>query len=158
MTRTQIARGRIIRIVDPQTVIIDLGSESGIEEGSIFRIVGKAEEITDPETKAVLGTLAVVKGKVRASQVHPKFTIATSKWTSELVTLRLPGDSLRAALDSMWDTSTETYGKELRVDQGELEPWKAESEEMVRVGDPVEVDVPAADAPNEEAAERTRGE
>ena len=142
-------RGRIIRVMDNRTVIINLGGADGIGSSSEFSILGAPETIIDPLTGEELGEVSVVKGKVRASQVHEKFTIASTKW-------RVVTAQYAQALSQIFTTRDVDQG-ELLVDAGDLKPWKAQTEEPVTVGDEVEVEV--AEQPGEELeAERDTGQ
>lgn len=130
MTQTEKIRGRIIRIIDTRTIIVNLGKKDGITDSSVFHILGEPEEIIDPLTEEILGSVLVVKSKLKASQVFENFSIATTRWTI-FQFARLLNNSFTDEVD---------YG-ELIVDQKELQPWKAQSETPVRVGDIVEVPI-----------------
>lgn len=125
-------RGRIIRILDDRTVIINLGRQHGVKDRSIFSILAEPEPVIDPFTNEELGRVTVVKAKLAASQVYDKFTIATTSWIEST----LP-TALRQAL-GMGKVLDEG---ELRVRPEDIQPWKAKSEIPVRVGDVVEVEV-----------------
>ena len=146
--------GRIIRIVDHRTAIINLGSQDGINEDSIFHILGETESIIDPFSDEDLGTLRVVKSKLKAQQVYERFTVATTQW--KINTL---GEQLFVNIFA----SLKTHNPEERVTQGELpineeeiEPWKATAEEAVRIGDYVEVEI--ADQAEEDLGEYVEAE
>lgn len=126
-------RGRIIRILDTKTIVINLGRIHGVDSDSIFSILGGPEVVVDPITKEELGNISVVKGKVKAELVSDKFTVATSKFA--LVTMKYP------FLHTLQGIETITEDRELLVDKADIEPWKAVSETPVRVGDEVEVTV-----------------
>ena len=129
--------GKIIRILDKRTVIVNLGSKHGITEHSIFSIMGEPEQIVDPETGENLGEVTVVKSRVKASEVAEKFTIATTKWKSTRLTLF---NSFLGGINKNIETFEMDEG-ELNVDPAEIKPWKAKSEAPVRVGDIVQVEV-----------------
>ncbi|HLC05354.1 MAG TPA: hypothetical protein VJK02_20150 [Anaerolineales bacterium] len=137
-----ILTGRIIRVLDNRTVIINLGREQGIATGNVFRVHAEPELIVDPETEAELGRIVLVKARVGATRVLDKVTIASTKWTTFGMPLVSsdPSDLMRllGATDQEFDTG------EFRVDPSEIQPWKATSEEPVRVGDTVEVEVAAS--------------
>ncbi|MGQ9627325.1 MAG: FlgT C-terminal domain-containing protein [Anaerolineae bacterium] len=123
-------RGRIIRIPDDRTVIINLGRKHGVRDDNIFSILAEPEPVVDPFTGEELGRVSVVKAKVAASQVYDKFTIATTRWT-----------------ERTWPPP-ELFGVEKVVDEGglrvrkeDIQPWKAKSGAPVQVGDVVEVEV-----------------
>jgi len=116
--------GRIIRILDTRTVIINLGRESNVKDSSIFHILGEPEPVVDPFTEEELGRVRVVKARVKASQVYDKFTVATSKWTKYYSQIDLVGGILG---------HTEVVDEgELRVEPDDVKPWRARSEVPVR--------------------------
>lgn len=125
-------KGKIIRILDKRTVIINLGKENGIEKESIFSVYGKPEEIIDPETKESLGSVVLIKAKIRATQVFDKFTIASTRWSENIF-------SLSSAITSNMLSAKEIDQGELNILPEEMEPWKVTSGEPVRIGDVVEV-------------------
>ena len=129
-------RGKIIRIVDARTVIIDLGSEHGVTQGARFSIIAEAEPIVHPDTGETLGILPVVKAKLKADRVYSKFTVAVSRWLYREFKASL---GLQDFIDTV--SVTKTIGGDLLIEQTELEPWKAQSETPVRKGDIVEVRV-----------------
>lgn len=136
-------RGRIIRIVDETTVVINLGEEHGIDRSSIFTVLGSPEPIVDPVTKEELGTVTVFKAEVKADVVFPRFTVATSEWTSQK--LVATSDPTYTELSRMlsWTppTVTTTHGGDLNVKKEDIQPWAALSTSPVQVGDEVEVSV-----------------
>lgn len=127
-------KGRIIRILDETTVIVNLGLRDGVGASSVFSILGTPEEVVDPITKESLGTVLVVKGRVKANSVSERFTIATSKWIER--TSRFTGLSFGG-----YEESAEEHDSKLRIQSSEVKPWKAVSAEFVRVGDEVETSV-----------------
>ncbi len=54
-------KGKIIRILDKRTVMINLGIQDGIKNTSIFHILGKPEPVIDPFTEIELGIVNVSK-------------------------------------------------------------------------------------------------
>lgn len=151
MTKTKMIQGKIIRILDKRTVIINLGRNDGIRENSIFHILGEQESIIDPFSEEELGVVKVVKSKLKASQVDEKFTIATTKWTISTTSLMLPA---LEAFSKMTQTETRVIDQgELLVDEKEIEPWKAQTETPVRIGDTVEVEILIEEEPKPEVME-----
>jgi hypothetical protein len=129
-------QGRVIRILDTRTVIINLGREHHINNSSIFHILGEPEVIIDPFTEEELGSVNVVKAKLKASRVDNKFTIATTKWTINTLNL----GNIVDLFSSMYQAEEVDQG-DLLVDPKDVQPWRAKTETPVRVGDIVEVEV-----------------
>ncbi len=142
-------KGRIIRIIDDETVLINLGSAAGIDETSVFSILADPEEVRDPFSNEVLGTVSIVKGRVMADKVSERFTIAVSKWHRTHTSVALfPG---ARDLTSKWlgvEHITDEQDDKLRVDRTDLRPWRAQAEDYVRVGDEVEVTVKSVESDN----------
>ena len=68
----------VARVLDNYTVVINRGSEHGVEKNQRFQIYGlDDEEIIDPENGASLGRLEIVKGI--GTVVHIQSQIATLK-------------------------------------------------------------------------------
>lgn len=126
-------KGKIIRILDTTSLIINLGKEHGITYSSIFYVLGDSEPVIDPETNAELGSVKVAKIRVKASQVFDKFTIATTSWVNTVYKYELFAD------DQMEEIKIDEG--ELKVNPEDIQPWKAKSESPIKVGDEVEVTV-----------------
>jgi membrane-bound ClpP family serine protease len=141
-------KGKVIRILDKRTVVINLGSKNRISNDSVFHILGDPEDIVDPETQETLGTVRVSKSRVRASQVFDRFTVATTAWTNTYwpqLSHFLSGYSGISGKP----TIEEVDEGELNVDVHDIHPWKAKSESPVKVGDEVEVVVDIEEAKKE---------
>ncbi|SMH30644.1 hypothetical protein SAMN06295885_0450 [Rathayibacter oskolensis] len=71
-------RGKVAEVVSDREVILNRGSDHGIEEGMYFAILdGALIGVTDPDDEdSDLGSLRVVKIVVRAVQVAPRMTLA----------------------------------------------------------------------------------
>jgi hypothetical protein len=137
-TQKKTIRGKIIRIVDTSTVVINLGSSHGITQSSVFSILGQPEALVDPFTNEDLGNVSIVKGRVKASIVSDKFTIATSKWTQQSgSTIGIFGLNAIPGYREITDKEE----KDLRVKKDDIKPWKAVGEDFVQIGDEVEVTI-----------------
>lgn len=129
--------GKIIRILDTKTVIINLGTKDGITNASYFNILGEPEDIIDPFTKDVLGRVNVVKAKLKTSHADEKFTIASTKWIQHNLKFT---NTLNVGFGNLFEEQEVDEG-ELKVENSEIEPWKAKSETPVKVGDVVTVEI-----------------
>ena len=124
-------RGRIIRILDAETVMINLGKGDGVSRGSVFSVLSESEAVVDPTTRQELGRVQLVKAKVRAAGVYDRFTIAVTKWV--VPKTNLDQRKIQGAANSEVDQ------EEVLVDLRQIQPWRAVSEIPIRLGDAVEV-------------------
>lgn len=149
MAEQKTIKGKIVRILDKRTVIVNLGYRDGVTKKTVFRILAEPEDIIDPDSGEKLGSVNVVKSKLKAQTVNEKFTIATTRWT--INTYKGVNVNL---LGSITDTETVDYG-ELNVDEKEIEPWKAQTEIPVKKGDEVEADIKIPEKEETKASEET---
>jgi hypothetical protein len=71
-------KGKILKILSSYSVVISLGREQGVKRGMRFIIYEEGEMIKDPETKADIEKLELVKGEVEITAVQEKISIAES--------------------------------------------------------------------------------
>lgn len=71
-----IIEGKVAKIIDLYTIVINKGSEHGVEEDMRFVIYEIGEEINDPDSGESLGKLEYIKAKVKVTHVIDKFSIA----------------------------------------------------------------------------------
>ncbi len=69
---------RIVK-ADGQTVIINAGTTSNIQPGTVFEIYKKGEELTDPTTGESLGFEETLAGEAMATQITDRVTKAAVK-------------------------------------------------------------------------------
>jgi len=130
--------GKIIRILDNRTVIINLGREQGININTTFKVFASPELIIDPfQNNSELGSVVLVKARLKSNDVFEKFTIASTKW-SEISFMHIE-ESLSSITSLM--SHNEVDMGELNVIPEEIKPWKAISEEPVKIGDIVEAEI-----------------
>lgn len=71
--------GSVARIEDEYTLIVNRGSEHGVQSDMIFAVMAHdGDEIIDPETGAVIGELPTEKLRVKVLDVHPKYSRAVT--------------------------------------------------------------------------------
>lgn len=68
-------RGKIIRIVDEQRIVVNVGLEHGVHPGDKFHILEIGEELRDPDSGQSLGVLELVKGVMEALHVQEKISL-----------------------------------------------------------------------------------
>lgn len=70
--------GKIAKIIDDITVVINRGYLHGVEDGMRFIIYQRGDEIFDPDNMESLGFFEHVKAKVAITNVSEKFSTARS--------------------------------------------------------------------------------
>ena len=107
-------RGKIARVLNEREVAINVGSAKGVVVGMYFDVI-EDEEIRDPDTREVLGSIDRPKVGLQVTHVQEKLSVAMTRTWS----LKLP----------KWITEYETLKKE----------WTGidENDSRVKVGDPV---------------------
>lgn len=77
---------RVIKILDSETIILNVGEEENINENTIFEILGKQTQIIDPVTKESLGFLDNIKETVSPIKIFPKMCLCSHiTYTSSLI-------------------------------------------------------------------------
>jgi hypothetical protein len=128
--------GKVAEIVSDRELILNRGSDHGVEKGMYFNVLDTAtDSIKDPETGEVLGGFKRIKISVVAVEVAEKITLAQ---TFRSKTVNLGG---QGGLGSMVNIFAEPRIVE-RVETLKLDPTAAKplgaSESAVAVGDPFE--------------------
>lgn len=129
-------KGRIIRILDPRTIIINLGARDGVYKGLKISILGEPEPVVDPFTDDILGEVVIVKDHVEASQVEERFTIARKPefyYTYKVAKNPIP------MLLGMTESEERHQHEPLNIKQSDAVPWIALSNGAVKIGDEVTI-------------------
>ena len=134
---TEVIRGKVARILNSREVAINVGSEQGVVIGMLFDIVDEHEEVRDPDTNQVLGSIDRPKVRVKVTHVQDKLALA-STFKSRSVNVGGQGVGLelgaftRAFAPPKWKTEYET----LRTEEKTWEDLD-EAQSYVKTGDPV---------------------
>jgi hypothetical protein len=144
---SEILRGKVAKILNSRELVINIGSDHGVCEGMYFDVLdSKGENITDPDTGEVLGSIDRPKLSVKVSRVEPRLAVAAT-YRSNRVNVGGSGSGLSAlsGFDSIakqlmppkWVTKYETLKTDERT-------WEDVNEEdcFVKTGDPVRQVVP----------------
>ncbi|GAB3785887.1 hypothetical protein [Dyella agri] len=70
--------GKVVATTDRFTIVMNRGSEHGVNNGDKFLIVGIGPVIIDPDTQEELERLEIVRGKVSVFHVQEKISSARS--------------------------------------------------------------------------------
>lgn len=71
--------GKVARILNSREMALNVGSEHGVEKGMCFDVMDPTgEEITDPDTGEVLGSVTRPLVRVRVIKVMEKLSVAST--------------------------------------------------------------------------------
>lgn len=71
-------QGKVIRVLSPTELVINLGSSQSVTEHSRFVVFTLGGEIDDPDSGEPLGQLEIVKGRAEAKHVQEKMSTIQS--------------------------------------------------------------------------------
>ena len=108
--------GKVAKILNDQTMILNIGRAAGVAQGMIFCIFAPVEDVTDPETGESLGSWEAVKGYVQATHPQERLTVCSG---GPLAKARLNVDASQVA--GMPEVGPITLGDSARsVDEADL--------------------------------------
>ena len=73
--KPKVIEGRVARILNERELVINRGAEQGIRDRMKFSVLEEENDIIDPETREVLGSLTREKIRVKIVDVQPKFSV-----------------------------------------------------------------------------------
>lgn len=126
-------RGKVARVFNSREIAINVGSTNGVVVGMRFDVVDPKEDIRDPDTDEILGSLNLSKIRVRITRVQERLSLATTQKKRINVGGHDPlGDFSRWLMPPKWITKYESLKAEEKL-------WEeiSEEESYVKVGDPV---------------------
>lgn len=142
----ELIRGKVARILNSREIAINVGAKHGVVAGMFFDILDpKGEDIRDPDTLEVLGSIDRPKVRVQVTGVQDSLSVAS---TFKKKQVNVGGRGIMATqglsdlfLPPKYVTKYET----LKTDEKTWEDL-SEAESYVKTGDPVvqvivEVDV-----------------
>lgn len=128
-------RGRVARILNSRELVLNIGSDLGVVEGMYFDIMDPAgEDIRDPETLEVLGSIERPKVRVQIIRVQQRISIAT---TYKKKQVNVGGmDMIAAQVNKMF--MPPKFQIEYETFKTTEKTWEDLSEEQsyVKIGDP----------------------
>ncbi len=76
---TQPIRGKVARILNSRELALNIGSMDGLQVGMRFDVLDvKGEDIRDPDSHEVLGSLQRPKVRVEITRVEPRLAVAST--------------------------------------------------------------------------------
>ena len=130
-------RGKVARILDSRNLVINIGSQQGVIIGMYFDVMDpKGEDIRDPNTNEILGSIERPKVRIRITDVQDKLSVA-STYEKKKVNIGgrggvIPLGFAEYLMPPKWVTKYET----LKTDEKTWEDLN-EEESYVKIGDPV---------------------
>ena len=128
-------RGKVARVLNSREIAINLGKDDGVIVGMYFNVMDrKSEDIRDPDTGDLLGSIERPKVGLKVTIVQEKLSIAS---TYKATRVNIGGEIETSVLSRMlmppkWVTKYETLKTEEKT-------WEDldEAKSYVKVGDPV---------------------
>lgn len=155
---TEPIRGKVAQVLNKKEIAINLGMTKGVTVGMYFDVVdAKGEDIKDPDTGEVLGSIDIPKVRVRVTKAHENLSLATTYrnekvnvgGTAKTSGFRTLGPFARSLMPPEWVTKYET----LEMTEETPKPFN-EEDSYIKIGDPVvqvlEIDDPEHVNSNEE--------
>lgn len=132
-------RAKVARILNSREIVITAGTDNGVGVGMLFDVMDpKGEDIRDPDTGEVLGSVERPKVRVQVTQVQDRIAVA-STFKKERVNVGGSGgffndlgDISRALMPPKYITRYET----LKTTEKTWEDLD-EKQSYVKIGDPV---------------------
>ena len=125
-TETKLTAGKVAKIVDEYTIVINKGARDGVKSGQRFLFYNYSEEVLDPDTKDSLGKLEVVRGTGRVTHLQETMATVGSDMTTS------PGRSTRRVRRTSMGMVAGLFGPE---EVEETLPAQAIPFEGAKVGD-----------------------
>lgn len=151
-------RGKVARVLNEREIAINLGLAEGVTVGMFFDVVDtNGENIKDPDTGEILGSINIPKVRIKVTQAQEKLSVATT-YRSEKVNIggtastggfRTLGPFARSLMPPAWITKYETLEKTTETP----EPFD-EEDSKVKTGDPVVQVLEIDEAEQENANEK----
>ena len=129
--------GKVARVLNSRELAINIGSNDGVRVGMLFDVLDiKGEDIRDPDTNEILGSIKRSKVRVKVIDVQDKLSVASTYKATEI---NVGG----SGIGGMGRISTmllpPKYVKRIDTLKTTELTWEDldESENYVKIGDPV---------------------
>ena len=132
---TEPIRGKVACVLNGQEIVINIGIVDGVTVDMDSKVMDlNGEDIKDPDTNEVLGSIERPKIKVRVTHVQEKLSVA-STYRTETVNIGAKG-GFRSICPIPYAPKWVKKYETLRVEDKSLFPIE-EYDSFVKVGDPV---------------------
>ncbi len=139
---TQLIRGKVAKVLNAREIVINAGTTDGVTVGTYFDVMDiHGEEIRDPDTNEVLGSLERPKVRVRVTYAQENLSVATTPRSNGVNTdfvvgladLAIP--TLGPVARSLIGTPQKPYAQLQKA--AETTDELDEEDSRVQIGDPV---------------------
>ncbi len=134
---TNMIRGKVARVLNSRELALNIGSQNGVRKGMLFDVIDpKGEDIVDPDTGGILGSLERPKVRVKVISVQDKLSVA-STYNKERV--NIGGVGIGTSAISQLFIQPPEYVTQYETLKTEEKTWEdiSEEESYVKCGDPV---------------------
>jgi len=136
VSEKELIRGKVARIINTRELVLNIGSDDGVLEEMLFEVLDpKGEDIYDPDTGELLGSIDKPKIRVKATHVQNRLTLAKT-YMKNRVNIGGTGSDMSiirtALMPPRWIEEYETF----KTDEKTLIHFD-EKESLVKTGDPV---------------------
>ncbi|MFC2948578.1 hypothetical protein [Virgibacillus sediminis] len=129
---------KVVKIVDEYLVVVDYGRIHNAESDDILEIFQVGEEVIDPETHESLGTLDIIKAKIKVLNVYEKMSLCESNEYTRVNSSAL--NNFNSTLLSISQSLTRTEQKALNVNTKEITGGYSEGNKgYINLKDPVRI-------------------
>ena len=132
-------RGKVAKVLNSRELVINRGSEHGVQVDMLFDVLQPGgEDIKDPETGEVMGSLERPKIRVKIVEVQEKMAVASTYQTYEVNIGGLGGFARLSSDFERMLTPPKIVRKVETLKSNEVTPEQIrEQESFVKTGDPV---------------------
>jgi hypothetical protein len=135
----ELIRSKVARVLNSREIVIAAGSTQGVTKGMYFDVMDpKGEDIRDPDTGEVLGSIERPKVRVKVTQVQERLSVA-STYKKERINIGGTGYAAVGAVSLAQALMPPKYVTKYETLKTDEKTWEDldEEESYVKSGDPV---------------------
>jgi hypothetical protein len=133
----ELIRGQVARVLNTRELLINRGSADGVRPGMRFAVLDpQSENVKDPETGDVLGSIFRPKVSVEVKQVEPRLCLAAT-YRKTRVNIGGSGSFALPTLAGLFEPPN--FVDRYETFESSDQTWEElpESQSFVKIGDPV---------------------
>lgn len=101
---------KVIKVIDSKTIVINKGSNDGVQSRQKYLVYYNGEELFDPDTNETLGVLEIICGQAEPKHIQPRITTLESSQritTQSKTVIKTGGSSIFGETKEVYDPQTE---------------------------------------------------